>query len=96
MCAPNPVVEGTNFSFGHNQIGNNMDVEIRIYDITGRLVNVLREQITGTSARTNPIYWDGCSSNGRRLSAGVYVYCITATNDQNETASITSKLILTR
>ena len=96
ICFPNPFAEETYFSFGHNQIGNNMEVQISIYDIMGRLVTVLNEHVAGTSARTNPIRWDGCASNGRRLSAGVYVYCITATNDQHETASITSKLIITR
>ena len=93
-CAPNPVVNGTNFSFGHNQIGNNMDVQIQIYDIFGRLVAVLKEQVSGTSMRTNPIYWDGRSKGGDKLPAGVYVYSITATNDQHDTATITSKLIV--
>ena len=96
ICFPNPFSEETYFSFGHNQIGNNMEVQISIYDIMGRLVTVLNEHVAGTSARTNPIRWDGCASNGKRLSAGVYVYCITATNDQHETASVTSKLIITR
>lgn len=95
VCAPNPVVGEAFFSFGHNQIGNNMDVQIFIYDIMGRQVAVLHEQIAGASARANPIRWDG-SANGCRLPAGVYVYCITATNDLHETASITSKFVITR
>lgn len=96
MCSPNPFNEQTSFSFGHNQIGNNMDVQISVYDMMGRLVTVLKETVKGTSARTNPIVWDGCASNGNRLPAGIYAYCITATNDQGQTASITSKLIITR
>ena len=94
-CAPNPVSEGTNFSFGHNQIGNNMDVRIQIYDVLGRLVTVLNEQVYGTSMRTNPIYWDGRSKGGDKLPAGIYVYTITATNDQHDQATVTSKLIVT-
>lgn len=95
-CAPNPVVGEACFSFGHNQTGRNMDVTISIYDIMGRQVAVLREQVAGTSTRANPIRWDGCASGGRPLSSGVYVYCITATNDLNETSSITSKLVIVR
>ena len=95
-CAPNPVKGEACFSFGHNQIGNNMDVQISIYDMMGRLVTVLHEKVMGTSTRMNPIRWNGCSSGGRPLPAGVYVYCITATNDQKETASISSKLVITR
>jgi flagellar hook assembly protein FlgD len=73
-----------------------MDVQICIYDLMGRLVAILKEQVAGTSTRTNPIRWDGSSKGGEKLSAGVYVYCITATNDQHETASISSKLVIIR
>ena len=93
VCAPNPFVDEAYFSFGHNQIGNNMDVQIRIFDMMGRLVAVLNEQVTGTSARTNPIRWDGCSNYGGKLPAGLYVYTITATNDNNEVATVAGKMI---
>ena len=96
LCFPNPVAGEAWFSFGHNQVGNNMDVQIRVYDITGRLVTLVNEQVQGTSARTNPIYWNGCTSNGSRLTSGLYVYSISTTNDQGETATITSKFIVTR
>ena len=96
LCFPNPVRDEAYFSFGHNQIGNNMDVQIQIFDVMGRLVTVLREQVQGTSTRSNPIPWNGRANNGSQLPAGVYVYSITATNDQHETACITSKLLITR
>lgn len=95
-CAPNPVAGETFFSFGHNQIGNPIDVQINIYDIMGRLVAVVKEQVMGTSMRTHPIRWDGRSAGGKPLPAGIYVYCITVTNDQKDTASVSSKLIITR
>ena len=95
-CAPNPFTSETYFSFGHNQIGNNMDVQIRIFDMMGRLVAVLNEQVAGTSARTNPIRWDGCSNYGGKLPAGLYIYSIIATNDEGDVATITSKLMISR
>ncbi|MCQ2302341.1 MAG: type IX secretion system sortase PorU [Bacteroidales bacterium] len=88
---PNPVTDGTRFVFDHNQIGNNVDVKIYIYDIMGRLVEVLSEQVAGTSARTSPIYW-----NPGELRNGLYVYRIVATNDKGETATAVSKLVLSR
>ena len=96
VCAPNPVSNDAYFSFGHNQIGNNMEVQIRIFDMMGRLVTVLNEHVTGTSTRVDPIYWDGCTNTGGKLPAGLYVYCITAVNDKQEVATITSKFIITR
>ena len=95
-CAPNPFKEETYFSFDHNQIGNNMDVSIQIFDIMGRFVAEIKEQVAGTSTRTNPIRWDGRTNRGGKLSPGVYIYRIMATNDQKETAWITSKLVITR
>lgn len=96
ICFPNPFRDETYFSFGHNQIGNNMDIQISIFDIMGRLVAILTDHVSGTSARTNPLRWDGRANNGKPLPGGVYVYCITATNDQHEQASVTAKFIITR
>ncbi len=96
LCFPNPVAGEAYFSFGHNQVGNTMDVQIRIYDITGRWVATVNEQVQGTSARSNPIYWNGCNSHGSKLTNGLYVYSVFATNDQGETSVVTSKFIIAR
>ena len=93
---PNPMTDETRFSFDHNQVGNNMKVDIYIYDIMGRWVTTLSETVTGTSTRIAPIRWDGRSSNGMILRNGVYVYRIVATNDKGETASVVSKLVLSK
>ena len=94
--APNPVTDETCFVFDHNQVGNNMKVDIYIYDIMGRWVNTISEQVAGTSTRIAPIRWNGCGSRGERLRNGVYVYRIVATNDQGETATLVSKLVLSK
>ena len=94
--APNPVTDETYFVFDHNQIGNNMDVDIYIYDIMGRWVTTLSQQVTGTSTRIAPIRWNGRGSRGENLRNGVYIYRIVATNDQGETATLVSKLVLSK
>ena len=94
--APNPVSDVTYFVFDHNQIGNNMDVDIYIYDIMGRWVTTLSQQVTGTSTRIAPIRWNGRGSRGENLRNGVYIYRIVATNDQGETATLVSKLVLSK
>lgn len=93
---PNPVVDMTYFTFDHNQIGNNMDVQIDIYDIMGRHVTRISKRIMGVSTRVEPIPWDGRTQNGTPLSNGVYVYRIIATNDKGETAVCSSKLIISK
>lgn len=91
---PNPCREGTYFIFGHNQTGNVMDVTIEISDIMGQRIAVLSKEIYGSEARTAPIYWDGCTSGGHRLAVGVYPYRITATNENGQSASCSSKLVI--
>ena len=94
--APNPVTDETHFVFDHNQVGNNVKVDIHIYDIMGRWVNTLSETVSGASPRIAPIRWDGRGAHGERLKNGIYVYRIVATNDQGETATLVSKLVLSK
>ena len=94
--APNPVTDETHFVFDHNQVGNNMKVDIYIYDIMGRWVTTLSEMVSGTSTRIAPIRWDGRGAHGEALRNGVYVYRVVATNDQGETATMVSKLVLNK
>lgn len=94
--APNPVTDETHFVFEHNQVGNNMKVDIYIYDIMGRWVTTLSEVVSGVSTRISPIRWNGRGAHGEALSNGVYVYRVVATNDQGETATMVSKLVLSK
>lgn len=93
---PNPVFDETSFVFDHNQVGNNISVDIIIYDIMGRWVTTLSEKVAGTSTRINPIRWNGCGARGERLRNGVYIYRIIATNDHGETDTMVSKLVLSK
>ena len=94
--APNPVTDETHFVFDHNQVGNNVKVDIYIYDIMGRWVTTISETVSGTSTRITPIRWNGRGSRGENLRNGVYVYRIVATNDNGETATMVSKLVLSK
>lgn len=93
---PNPVRYETDFVFDHNQVGNNMKVDVYIYDIMGRWVTTLSETVGGTSTRIEPIHWNCRGAHGEVLRNGVYVYRIVATNDKGETASMVSKLVLSK
>ncbi len=91
---PNPMDDNTNFTFEHNQKDNQIDVVIKIYDVMGQLVKTITEHCYGTTARIEPIKWDGKSDGGESLSAGIYVYNVTIKNAQSEETSGYSKLII--
>jgi hypothetical protein len=93
---PNPFCEETCFTFEHNQVGNNLQVQIDIFDIMGRWVHRINKTVGGSSTRVSPIRWNGRGAGGENLKNGVYIYRILTTNDAGETASVVSKLVLSK
>ena len=91
---PNPMDDNTNFTFEHNQKDNEIDVIIRIYDVMGQLVKTITEHRYGTTARIEPIKWDGKSDSGADLGTGIYVYNVTIKNQRSEETSGYSRLII--
>jgi hypothetical protein len=72
---PNPFNPVTTLRY---DIPENAFVNIRIYDLKGRLVNTLvsKEQTAGYKA----IKWAGVDDKGKAVSAGIYLYEIQAGN----------------
>lgn len=74
---PNPFTSSTCFMFEHNKNGVEMDVQVQIYTISGRLIKTLNERIISTGSRLgsdNCIRWDGRDDYGDPLAKGVYLY----------------------
>ena len=74
---PNPFINSTCFQFEHNMEGSDMDVQVDIYTINGRLVKSLRQKILTTGSRLsndNCLSWDGTDEFGDPLAKGVYIY----------------------
>lgn len=96
---PNPVIDHTRFRFEHNLAGQTLDVTIRIYDMTGREVKILRSAFFADSNRVSDIEWDALDVNGRPLPRGIYLYKvhISATDGLRkgqEAESMVEKLVL--
>lgn len=68
---PNPFSESTIFSFHQNQIVP-VDIEIKIYTVAGRLVNVINRY--GIQNNFIHIEWDGRDRDGQKLANGIYLY----------------------
>lgn len=91
---PNPFSTKTHFYFEHNQICNQLDVQIQIMTISGNLVKTIQENVSLQGFRSDGIAWDGCDEYGDKLAKGVYVYRITVKNSQGEIAEIIEKLVI--
>ena len=71
---PNPFTTHTEFWFEHNQAGQDLDVLIQIFTVSGKLVKTIEDTFTADGYRAGPYAWDGTDDFGNRIGRGVYVY----------------------
>jgi len=74
---PNPFTDHTCFQFDSSIAGEDLDVMIQIYTVSGRLVktlNALVPTIDGSLRQDDCIPWDGLDEYGDQLARGVYLY----------------------
>ncbi len=93
---PNPFSDYTYFRFNHNQAKSKLDVDIKIYDFSGRMVAELQHNNVSQGFFSDPIRWDGESSGGMRLKGGFYIYRVQITDEDGHTSSAVKKLIISR
>jgi hypothetical protein len=67
---PNPFNPSTTIRFDLPQAG---EVELTIYDVSGRLVNTLLNGVL-MPAGLSEVAWGGIDADGRSVPAGVYLY----------------------
>ena len=83
-AAPNPFSpyrdERTIFSFALPEVLST--VTLRIFDLKGRMIRRLVDQILQSS--TGNIIWDGRNDNGKKLPIGVYIVLMQATARESE------------
>ncbi len=92
-CTENPARTTTTFIVNHDRTGSAMDVEIEIFDMSGRLLWQHAE--TGVSTGdTYTVDWDLTVDGGRRLQTGVYLYRVLVSTDGSTQASKAKKLII--
>ncbi len=74
---PNPFFDRTCFQFEHNLAGQELDIAIQIFTISGRLVKTLEKRIFAEGfivAANDCIEWDGTDDYGSPLAKGIYLY----------------------
>ena len=71
---PNPFVNRTSFQFEHNYPNEELEVQVNIKTVTGKLVKTINQQIYSTGNRVNNIFWDAKDDFGEKIARGIYVY----------------------
>jgi len=93
---PNPFKDNTEFYFQHNRAGEFLDVELQIFDLSGRMVASINKNIYDNGYRIGPINWNGTTNSGEKLGAGVYVYRFNVKAEDGTLESKAERLIILR
>lgn len=89
----NPASTSTTFIINHDRMGTTMDVDIDVFDASGRLLWTRHE--SGVS--TNGAYtstWNLCTDSGQQLQTGVYLYRVRVACEGSSQASKANKLVV--
>ncbi len=91
---PNPFTTSTQFFFEHNQVCTQLEVQLQIMTISGRLVKSINKYVTTEGFRSEGIEWDGRDDFGDQLAKGVYVYRLIVTSPDGVKAEKLEKLVI--
>jgi len=80
---PNPFSTNTTFHFDHNRVGENLDIQVQIYTISGKLVKTLQTTSYASKAHVADLSWNGRDEYNDVLARGVYVYRVNVRSQQD-------------
>ena len=91
---PNPFTTHTSFFFEHNHPGENLDVLVQIFTISGKLIKTISTNIFSEGTRSTPIDWDGRDDFGDKIGKGTYIYRLKVRTSDGKTAEKIEKVVL--
>ncbi len=92
---PNPFASSTTFHFDHNREGDDLDIQVQIFTISGKLVRTLTASVVNSEPHQKSITWDGRDEYHDQLARGVYVYRVSVRAQRDRaTASKFEKLVI--
>ena len=94
MNYPNPFKDKTSFIFEHNQANSDLNVEIQIFSLSGKLVKTITTNLNTSGFRSKPIEWYGTSDNGATLARGMYVYKVKVSDLNGKSSVKVEKLVI--
>lgn len=76
---PNPFTTRTQFWFEHNKPGQDLQVSVQVFTLSGRIIKMIRSTINTQGNRSNELEWDGRDEYGDKIGRGVYFYKLSVT-----------------
>ena len=91
---PNPFTTHTEFYFEHNQVCAELETQIQIFTVSGKLVKTINQIVHSQGFRSAGIPWDGKDDFGDQLAKGVYVYALKVKSPDGISVEKIEKLVL--
>jgi hypothetical protein len=97
---PNPFSNITTFHFDQSRPGTELDVQVQIFTVAGRLVKTLRTTIASSTSHVpstlqdSSLSWNGRDDYNDQLARGVYVYRVSVRTPDGQAATKFEKLVL--
>jgi flagellar hook assembly protein FlgD len=80
--------------FEHNRPGDLLQVTIRIFSVSGKLVKSIFRTINSTGNRSFEIEWNGTDDFGKKIGRGVYIYQLDVKDSNGKKESALQKLVI--
>ncbi len=94
MNYPNPFQDKTTFQVEHNRAGEDLLLEIQIFDRNGAWITTLQADAPDSNTRLDQLQWDGSSAYGQKVGSGMYIYKVVLKSRYDGAAvSTTQRLI---
>jgi len=90
---PNPFIDYTEFWFTHNRPFEELQVEVRIFDVSGQLVWTHSQTVINEGFTSRDIHWNGLDDFGRKTGKGVYFYQLTVRTADGKKITKWEKLV---
>ena len=91
---PNPFTTKTNFWFEHNKPGQDLQVRLQIFTISGRIIKAMQQTINTMGNRSSELEWNGRDEYGDRVGRGVYLYRLSVTAPGGQKKEKIEKLVV--
>jgi hypothetical protein len=91
---PNPFTTKTQFWFEHNRPGQDLQVKVEIFTVTGKLIKTVKQTINDGGNRSSDVEWNALDEFGDKVGRGVYIYKLTVITPDNKRKQQLEKLVV--
>jgi flagellar hook assembly protein FlgD len=96
MNMPNPFSLETTFTLDHSHPGDELEISLEIFNLSGRRVLSWSTSAMSTGTTIPYFTWNGTDASGGNLDNGMYLYKVTVTAESGDVTSTVQKLIISR